>query len=169
MSEYKNSFPPVIGSNPHTLILGSMPGDISLQQQRYYAHPRNAFWPIMRRLFHLDESLSYSHALEALKQKQLALWDVLFQCQRQGSLDSDIVSSTIVVNDFNKLLSDYPGIVRIFFNGAKAETEFTKRVLPTLIRKSDLQLVRLPSTSPAMASLNFEQKLAAWQVIANLS
>jgi hypoxanthine-DNA glycosylase len=167
MPTNKNSFPPVVGNNPHTLILGSMPGELSLQQQRYYAHPRNAFWPIMRRLFQIDESLTYLQALEILKQQQIALWDVLYQCQRQGSLDNHIVGSSIVVNDFRKFLSDKTTIHRVFFNGSKAESEFQKRVLPILRQDFDLQMQRLPSTSPAMASLNFEQKLAAWKVVKN--
>ena len=164
MCNIKQSFPPVLGKNPKLMILGSMPGEISLECHQYYAHPRNAFWRIMGELYGFNHDCDYSRRLEYLKHNNVALWDVLQQCQRQGSLDSSIVNSTIVVNDFVSLLSDNCSIKHIFFNGAKAETEFKRHAMP-LLGEFIFETYRLPSTSPAMASLNFEQKLQQWQQI----
>ena len=80
------------------LVLGSMPGTISLRQGRYYAHPRNAFWPIAAEILGFDPALDYALRLERLTQAGVALWDVLQGCEREGSLDADIRNA--VPNDF---------------------------------------------------------------------
>ena len=163
MTKPARSFAPVIEPGAKVLILGSMPGVASLDAQQYYAHPRNAFWPIMAELLGFNVELDYESKLRALTDGKLALWDVMQQCQRPGSLDSAIVEASIEPNDFNALLVAYPSIEAIFFNGAKAEQSFRRYVLPTL--EADLKLQRLPSTSPAHASLRFEQKLQQWRLL----
>lgn len=160
-----HSFAPIVDEFAHTLILGSMPGAASLEAQRYYAHPRNAFWPIMGELFDAGPSFSYEVRAGKLLGHGIAVWDVLKLCTRDGSLDSAIVESSIVVNDFGAFFGDHPCIERVFFNGAKAEATFGRHVIPMNIDVPSA-LVRLPSTSPAHASMNFEQKLRAWSVIA---
>lgn len=158
------SFPPLFNGSAHVLILGSMPGMASLSAGQYYAHPRNAFWRIMRGIFGIDESLPYSHRTTALLNQGLAVWDVLKACVRQGSLDSDIVSHSIVANDFKTLFEQCPAIRKIVFNGSTAEQTYIRHVLPTLDSKhAAIPAVRLPSTSPAHAGLDFEGKLNAWR------
>jgi len=145
------------------LILGSMPGVESLKAQQYYAHPRNAFWPIMGRLFGFDPVLPYPERLERLKENRIALWDVAHQCIRPGSLDSSIRHDTVVPNDFASLFEAHPHIRAVFFNGRKAAELYAKMVLPDLAEPwRSLPRHRLPSTSPAHAAQNFEQKLATW-------
>jgi double-stranded uracil-DNA glycosylase len=145
------------------LILGSMPGNLSLARQQYYAHPRNAFWKIIADLFGFDVELSYADKLLALQQHKLALWDVIQSCERQGSLDSNISHCSIISNDFASFFSQHSEISHIFFNGSCAYQEYHKRVLPDLAEPwQSLGCTRLPSTSPAMASLSFEQKLTEW-------
>lgn len=157
-------FPPIIGKNPQILILGSMPGIKSLDEQHYYAHPRNAFWPIMSALFAIDLNLNYQQRCEGLSRQGIAVWDVLKSCQRQGSLDSAIEKDTIEVNDFNRLFIDHPSIKHIYFNGAAAEQLFKRHVLKLLSNSQfNITMMKLPSTSPAHAAMNLEQKTKAWQ------
>lgn len=87
---YCVSFPPVVGENPTVLILGSMPGEASLRAQRYYHHPQNLFWRMLGEALRFDSKIPYEERVEFLKQKGVALWDVLAACDRAGSLDSAI-------------------------------------------------------------------------------
>ena len=160
-------FPPVITDSAKILILGSMPGHQSLKEQQYYAHPQNAFWRIMSFLFDFDMHASYAERLRLLQSKDIALWDVLHACQRQGSLDSMIQLNTQVPNDFKSLLQNHPRIQYVFFNGGKAEDYF-KRTIAASLTEHSLQYMRLPSTSPAHAMLSFLDKLEAWRVIQTL-
>ncbi len=153
-------FAPVARADARVLVLGSMPGVASLRQARYYAHPRNAFWPIAARVFGFDPALDYAARLAALQAGGVALWDVLQACERPGSLDADIRADTLVANDFAAFLERHPGIARVCFNGAKAAALYRRHVLPGL--DAGLEYVALPSTSPAHAAASFEQKLAVW-------
>jgi TDG/mug DNA glycosylase family protein len=161
-----HSFPPISDVSATRLILGSMPGKASLAAQQYYAHPRNCFWQIMSSILNVPSGASYEMRCEVLVEQNVALWDVLKMCTRTGSLDSDIVESSIVANDFVGFLSDHPGIGTIFFNGAKAEKTYVRHVQPILPdRLARIRLVRLPSTSPANASIPFDVKLRMWQEV----
>lgn len=159
-------FPPIIAGNPHLLILGSMPGITSLQKGQYYGHGRNAFWPILGELFGFDYRLDYLHRKKILTDHEIAVWDVLQSCRRQGSLDAHIAPESIRVNDFALFYEQFPSIRHIFFNGGMAAGFYKKHVLPGLpSRFGYLDYRRLPSTSPAHASLNFKEKLEAWRAI----
>lgn len=159
-------FPPVADNNPAILILGSMPGSQSLQAGQYYAHPRNSFWFIMTRLLNGSADLDYEQRKVLLLHNGIALWDVLNTCQRKGSLDSSIINNTTVANDFNNFFTRHPSIKAVFFNGARAQQEYNKHIAPILDEKfSPIEYIRLPSTSPAMASLNPEQKLRQWKIL----
>lgn len=157
------SFAPVIGPGARLLILGSMPGQQSLRQHAYYAHPRNAFWPIMGQLFGFAPTLPYDARLAALRAHGIALWDVLHSCERPGSLDASIVPASIVCNDVAGLLAQHPGITRIALNGAAAYQLFLRHARPAFGAQPLPTLLRLPSTSPAHASLSLADKLAIWR------
>ncbi len=161
-----HGFPAVADAHSRVLILGSMPGTRSLEAQQYYAHPRNAFWPIMEALFGIPAAADYPQRLEALLASRVALWDTLGQCRRQGSLDGNIEAASEIANDFNDLFRRCPSIGHVFFNGAKAEASFRKHVLPDLqLGGRELRYQRLPSTSPAHAALSFDEKLARWRIV----
>ena len=142
-----------------------MPGVASLEAVQYYAHPRNAFWPIMGELFGFDHEVDYESRLEGLRRLPIILWDSLQSCHRPGSLDSNINMKSAQPNDFPGLLNRYPAIRAIFFNGAASENYFRKLALPQLPDNLALHFQRLPSTSPAHAGMSFTQKLTAWRQI----
>lgn len=160
-----HGFAPLARADARILILGSMPSRESLLQQRYYAHSRNSFWPIMASLLDFDEQ-EYQRQADWVMQARIAVWDVLQTCFRSGSLDSAIDDSTIVTNDFCRFYADHTKVERVFFNGAKAESIYLREVLPGLQEPAaSLPLQRLPSTSPAHAGMNLQQKREAWSMI----
>lgn len=156
------SFAPIADRAARLLILGSMPGQASLAAAEYYAHPHNAFWPIMGALLGADPASSYRSRATALKTAGVALWDVLASCDREGSLDADIRHDSIVANDFAGFFAAHPRIRDVLFNGGMAETCFKRYVAPR-IDTGSLRFARLPSTSPANASYSRQRKLDAWR------
>lgn len=162
MSDHARGFSPIAKPDARILILGSMPGQASLAAGQYYAHPRNAFWPIMGALLGFDPALPYPERAARLAAASIALWDVLHACSRPGSLDSAIDPDSVEPNDFATFFAAHPHIGHVFFNGTTAATLF-RRHCP----ERTLSLVHLPSTSPAHAGRNFADKLAAWQTVAD--
>lgn len=156
------SFEPVLSDYARVLILGSMPGTISLLKEQYYSHPRNAFWPIMGDLFGAFPSIPYLKRLNILKTHGICLWDVLRSCERVGSLDSSISHESI--NNFQDLLQKRSGISHVFFNGKKSKQFFEFYVLPEL-DYDHLEFTLLPSTSPAHAGMCYQEKLSSWRII----
>lgn len=165
-TDFIEGFPPICGENTRVLILGSMPSETSLRKQQYYGHPRNAFWPIMGKLFGASPDLPYAFRKDILVQQGIAVWDVLKTCVRKGSMDADINMASIVSNDFFSFFAEHDGIGKIFFNGSMAEKLYRQRVLPTLAEHyPQCNYLRLPSTSPAYAAMQFARKVEAWKVI----
>lgn len=159
-------FLPIANPSAKILILGSIPSQSSLLQQQYYAHPRNAFWPIMLNLFGHPNNIdkfSYSERVQLLLQNNIAVWDVLKHCERKGSLDAAIKMDSIKTNNFYELFTSHSLIKKVCFNGAKAEAVYNQHVLPN-IKKSHpyLQYIKLPSTSPAYAAMSLQQKMIIW-------
>jgi double-stranded uracil-DNA glycosylase len=156
-------FPPIGDARARVLVLGSLPGRKSLEMHEYYAQPYNAFWRIMGELCGAEPKLPYAKRLAKLRAVGLAVWDVLAAGERAGSLDSAIVPSTIVVNDFGEFFARHRAIRAVCFNGNTAAGLYRRKVLPKLEPAwAALETRILPSTSPAYASLRFEQKLERW-------
>lgn len=155
------SFSPFYSKDATRLILGSMPGVESLRQQQYYAYPHNAFWRIMGKLFDFDYKLPYEQRIAKLMQQRIALWDTVQCCVRPGSMDSDIKNAE--PNDFEWLFSQCPNIRKVFFNGQTSHKLFIKHAKS--MKLPALELIVLPSTSPANARTPFEKKLEAWHQI----
>ena len=152
-------FPPISRTDARVLILGSLPSAASLAAREYYANPRNAFWNIMRDIFGADGS--YRARSERLMDRRIAVWDVLANSVRPGSMDADIQLETATPNDFGRFFLTHNQIELVCFNGKKAEQLF-RRFVTLDVLKFKPQLASLPSTSPAYASLSLEEKLAAW-------
>ncbi len=161
---FARGFAPVAAANAEVLILGSLPGRRSIEMQQYYAQPQNAFWRIMGVLCGAGRELEYAERLQRLRSSRIALWDVLAAGERPGSLDSAIVSSTVIVNDFARFFARHRRIRLVCFNGRKAAELYRRWVLPTLPASvADLEIRHLPSTSPAHAARSFDEKLALWR------
>ena len=154
-----DGLPPIENPGARALVLGSMPGGESLRQSRYYAHPQNQFWPLMERLVGASTTLPYAQRVDRLRHAGIALWDVIARCERQGSLDSAIRGA--VANDFEAFFGGHPALRAVLFNGALAESTFLRQAPPSLVSPG-VQLVRLPSTSPANRSLGLMEKAALW-------
>lgn len=148
---------PSIDKDCRALILGSMPGVKSLEEQQYYAHPQNRFWPMMAAL--TGEPVPKREDIEAKKQiilrHGLALWDTLESCTITGASDASI--RDVVPNDIASLLAKAP-IEAVFCNGATAYRIYTKYLLPV----SGIPAVKLPSTSPANAACRPETLREVW-------
>lgn len=160
-SDKIQGLPPIVGDGPSVLLLGSMPSVQSITHGQYYAHPQNAFWPLVSELFQFPLGKEYSENTEALKTKGVAVWDVLAACERKGSLDSAIISGTQVLNPIDQLLAKLPTIKVIGLNGSAAFSLFNKHQLP-LLDEDVYKIVKLPSTSPAYAAMNRQQKQQVW-------
>jgi hypoxanthine-DNA glycosylase len=152
-------FPPIARSDARVLVLGSMPGQASLAAGQYYAHPRNAFWPILGAHCGFAADAPYPARTTALMQAGIAVWDVLRSCRRVGSLDTAIEDPQ--ANDFRTFFASYPGIDTVLFNGTAAATLFDRHVLRTL-DPVPARRIRLPSTSPAHAARTLAAKQSLW-------
>lgn len=158
MSDRIQSFAPIVDKASRILILGSVPGVKSLEMQEYYAHPQNAFWKIIYRLFNQEFTTDYHEKINFLKSNHIALWDAIESCERKGSIDSTIKNEA--ENDILQLLSDYPNIKAIFCNGQKSY----KNLLRLLGKDFALPIILLPSTSP-LHTIPFDEKLVVWRQI----
>lgn len=153
-------FDPVVDDRTRVLILGSLPGDVSLKAAQYYAHPRNGFWPLIGGL--LDEdlpALAYESRLARLKARGVGLWDVIASAERSGSLDAAIRSPEAA--DLHGLAAGLPRLRAVAFNGGLA-ARMGRRILADL---DGVALIDLPSSSPAHAR-PLEEKRRAWSALA---
>ena len=153
---------PVLSASPRLLILGSMPGKVSLEQQQYYAHPRNAFWPIMTALLDKKSDMSYTQRCRMLTKAHIALWDVIGACRRHGSLDANIVRGSEEVNDITGLAERYTSLRAIALNGGTAYTLYRRHIHGRLPPPAPA-ILRLPSTSPANAGMTLADKEKIWR------
>lgn len=158
--------PAQVNASCRVLVLGSMPGAISLDESRYYAHPRNRFWPLMAAMCGFDAQLAYPQRMQCLQQAGVGLWDVIGQCQRAGSLDAAIVRGSEVPNPIAQLLADLPQLRAIACNGAAAHSAFQRWIAPALPPlAAALPVLALPSTSPANAAWSLPRLTGQWQLL----
>jgi double-stranded uracil-DNA glycosylase len=159
-------FGAVASLNARVLVLGSLPGRVSLRMRQYYAQPRNSFWRLMGRQFNFRDDLGYQSRLIALKKSRVALWDVCASAHRPGSLDASIDIASVRPNDFAAFFAKYDQIHTVFFNGSKSAALYRQLVLPKLpATLRSLGYVALPSTSPAHAAMTYAEKLKRWSSV----
>ena len=155
------SFAPIADEKTKVLIIGTMPSIASLAVNEYYAYKYNAFWPIISKIYGKPLN-NYSDKIMAAKSLGIGLWDCLYSCERNGSADSNITKE--LPNNFPYLLRQYPNIKKLLFNGKKAYQLFCK-FYPQLLKEYIYEI--LPSTSPANASVSFDNKLQLWNSAIN--
>ena len=153
----KTSFDPISNTNTTILILGTMPGDKSLELGEYYGHSRNRFWKIISTITNNDLPLSYSDKKALLLKSQIGIWDVAHKVNTKGSLDSAIEDEK--PNDLDNFFARHKNLKVIGFNGTKSQALFDKY----FDRKSDLKYISLPSTSPANTGIDFYSICKLWR------
>lgn len=148
-------FEPIADENAQMLILGSMPSVKSLEKAQFYAHPQNQFWKFMFHIFGQEYTTDYEIKKRLMLENNIALWDVIAECEREGSMDSDIKNA--IPNDISGLLKKCGKIKHIFCNGQTAYKYFKRFII------TDIPCVCLPSTSPANARISYDEKLKIWK------
>jgi hypoxanthine-DNA glycosylase len=152
----KSAFPPVASPEARVLILGSLPGEISIAAGRYYAHPRTLFWHLSGRAIGRNlVSLDYDARLAALREARIALWDTVASATRTGSLDAAIREAEHA--PLCVLVAKLPELRAVGFNGRKSAAIGRPQLADTA-----LALIDLPSSSPAYASMPLAEKERLW-------
>ncbi|WP_207004342.1 DNA-deoxyinosine glycosylase [Trinickia mobilis] len=157
----KRCFPPVVDRNTRVLVLGSLPGEVSLAHNQYYAHKQNRFWHLVGDVIDEDlPALAYAERLQTLLAHRIGLWDVVAQARREGSLDSRI--RDLAANDVAALVAALPNLAVVAFNGGTAAKIGTRALAGS---HTSLNLIRLPSSSPAYVAVPYAEKLRAWEAL----
>lgn len=152
-------FAPVYDEHSEILILGTLPSVKSRENDFYYGHPQNRFWKVLAAVYNQPLPQSAEERSAFLLRNRIALWDVIYSCEIQGSSDSSIRS--VVPTDLKQILETAP-IRQIFVNGKKAAQLYTRYQQPL----TGIPAVTLPSTSPANAAWNLERLCGEWGRIA---
>jgi hypoxanthine-DNA glycosylase len=156
----KSSMAPIARSDARLFVLGSLPGDVSLAAQRYYAHPTNQFWRLLGHAIGAElHALPYPARLEVLADHRIGLWDVIASAMRDGSLDQAIREPGH--NPIDRLVHDFPQLRAVAFNG-KAASAAGRKLLGENPR---VTLIDLPSSSAANTR-PFAEKAAEWAKLA---
>lgn len=153
----KKAFAPIVPKGARVLILGTMPGEKSLELQQYYGNRGNQFWKILYAMTNEDFSTDYNERKMLLVKYKIAVWDVLAFCERAGSLDSAIKNET--PNDFDAFYKIHPQIKYVFFSSKNAAAYYDKYVGRDANHIYDV----LPSPSGANATMRFAAKLEVWK------
>ncbi|MBI3135186.1 MAG: DNA-deoxyinosine glycosylase [Bacteroidetes bacterium] len=155
----KFSFEPVATPHAQILILGSLPGDRSIAENEYYAHPANRFWKVIAGVFDCPLPATYDAKKALLLSKHIALWDTAFSAKRDGSSDSRIVHE--IPNNIPAFIQNHLHLQKVIFNGQKAEALYRKYFTPD----PALRYTTLPSTSPANAQIQLPQLIETWKKV----
>lgn len=158
----KSGLPPVVGPDPQFLVLGSFPSASSLEKGEYYANPRNQFFAIIEELFSIKRDSPYQARISALKERHIALWDVIQSCTRQGSSDTHIRNA--LPNDLTSFFAEHPGIRIVAMNGKKAAL-YSPHVRKAWARTPPIKIFVLQSSSPANTRYSLEEKTLQWRKI----
>lgn len=164
-SAQKAGLPALVAPGARVLVLGTLPGDISLSRGEYYANERNQFWRILERVFGESPGDTYETRRAFLARHGIALWDVLASARRDGSLDARIRAAQ--PNDIAGFVVGLPSLRAIALNGRKAAELFERHQGRGTLEAAGVRLHTLPSTSPVPGRnvLSLEEKVQRWRVI----
>ena len=156
----KTAFAPVVSASTRVLILGSLPGELSLAAARYYANPRNRFWQLVGEVLARPDlpKLDYDDRLALLLANGIGLWDAVASADRPGSLDSAIRNAEPAA--LAELVASLPQLRAVAFNGRTSA-----KIARAQIADASLELIDLPSSSPAHTAMPFAQKCQVWLIL----
>ena len=158
------SIPIFIDNNSKVLILGSLPSIKTREVGFYYGHPRNRFFKVLSTIFNEEEPVCVNDRKEFLRRHNIALYDVIYKCDICGSSDSSIKNPIVI--DIKDILTKYPNIKCIGVNGGKAKQLFDKYLLED-VKKYDIEIYYLPSTSPANARMGVDELMKYYSALFN--
>lgn len=156
-----HTFEPVYDQKSKILILGTFPSEKSRERGFYYQHPQNRFWKVISALADWPTPSTMEEEKTLLLENHIAVWDVIYSCDINGSSDSSI--KNVVPNDIRTLL-DKTGVETIYANGGKAFELYNRYCY----EMTDKVIIKLPSTSPANASYSLEKLVACWGEVISL-
>ncbi len=139
--EKKIGFQPVFDEDSRVLILGSFPSVKSREIDFYYGNKQNRFWKTICRFFGEEIPETTQGKREFLKRNHIALWDMVMECEIEGSSDASVKNAKIA--DLSWVLP-HAKIEKILLNGSLAYQLFVERY-----GNVPIPYCKMPSTSPA--------------------
>ena len=155
---FTHTFEPIFDKNSEILVLGSFPSVKSRENNFYYAHPQNRFWRVVASVYSCPVPKTVEEKKNMLLSNKIAVWDVIRSCEITGSADSTIKS--VIPNDLSEILS-VADIKKIYANGKTAQSLYNKYIK----KNTGVDIISLPSTSPANASYSLEKLIKEWKII----
>ena len=155
---FTHTFEPIFDKNSEILVLGSFPSVKSRENNFYYAHPQNRFWKVVASVCSCPVPKTVEEKKNMLLSNKIAVWDVIKSCEITGSADSTIKS--VIPNDLSEILS-VADIKKIYANGKTAQSLYNKYIK----KNTGVDIISLPSTSPANASYSLEKLIKEWKII----
>ena len=155
---FTHTFEPIFDKNSEILVLGSFPSVKSRENNFYYAHPQNRFWRVVASVYSCPVPSSVEEKKNMLLSNKIAVWDVIKSCEITGSADSTIKS--VIPNDLSEILS-VADIKKIYANGKTAQSLYNKYIK----KNTGVDIISLPSTSPANAAYSLEKLIKEWKTI----
>ena len=159
-SRVEHPIPPVFDCDSKILILGSFPSVKSREGEFFYHHPQNRFWKVISLLYQEALPSSIEEKKTFLLRNNVAVWDVIKECDITGSSDSSI--KNVVPNDLNQILRT-ASIQKIAANGGTSYKLYMKHLYPITGQK----IIKLPSTSSANAAYSLEKLVREWRSALN--
>lgn len=155
---FTHTFEPIFDKNSEILVLGSFPSVKSRENNFYYAHPQNRFWKVVASVYSCPVPKTVEEKKNMLLSNKIAVWDVIRSCEITGSADNTI--KNVIPNDLSEILS-VADIKKIYANGKTAQSLYNKYIK----KNTGVDIISLPSTSPANASYSLEKLIKEWKII----